>query len=232
LTGSDLDPPPKVSPDEETQRDSGEAPKHPRAREFPRDWARYSFAGFLGEGAMGVVFKARDSQLRRLVAIKLVRGADPSSHKRLLREASAQARIEHPHVCKVYEVGEVNGQPFVAMQLIEGVTLQQMEPLINLQEKLLVMQKVTEALAAAHALGIVHRDLKPSNIMCERRDDGTLQPYVMDFGLARDPGDARLTQTNAILGTPAFMPPEQARGDLAAVDARSDVYALGASAIR
>jgi serine/threonine-protein kinase len=203
----------------------------PRSREgeFPKNWERYTFESFLGEGAMGAVFKARDSKLGRLVALKLVHGTDPTREARLVREASAQARIEHPHVCKVFEVGEVDGRPFIAMQLIEGKTLVGWNDELNLQQKLRVMQQAAEALTAAHALGIVHRDLKPSNIMCEQRDDGSLHPYVMDFGLARDPRDATLTGTNIVIGTPAFMPPEQARGDHNNLDARGDVYALGAT---
>ncbi len=201
----------------------------PRAAQFPADWPRYTFVDLLGEGGMGMVFKARDTQLQRLVAIKFVHGADPGWTRRLEREAMAQARIDHPNVCKVYEVGTVAGRAFVVMQLIDGQTLTQLLTELTLNDKLRVLQKVSEAVAAAHALGIVHRDLKPSNIMCERREDGALLPFVTDFGLARDPRDATLTQSHAVLGTPAFMPPEQARGDLAAIDGRSDVYALGAT---
>jgi serine/threonine-protein kinase len=203
----------------------------PREDQFPKNWARYSFEGFLGEGAMGAVFKARDRVLGRLVAVKLVHGhqSDPVGEERFQREASAQARIDHPHVCKVYEVGEIEGRPFIAMQLIEGKTLAGWNEELNLQEKLRVLQQVSEALTAAHAIGIVHRDLKPTNIMCERRSDGSLHPYVMDFGLARDPRDATLTGTDAVIGTPTFMSPEQARGDHGLLDARSDVYALGAT---
>jgi serine/threonine-protein kinase len=220
----------KLAPTDATFTDATMPGKvgHARQADFPRDWPRYAFVDFLGEGAMGTVYKARDLTLQRIVAIKFMRG-DDADRRRFAREAVAQARIDHPHVCKVYEVGEVEARPFVAMQLIEGKTLTEWQPQLTLREKLQVMQKVCDGLAAAHALGIVHRDLKPGNIMCERRSDGSLVPFVMDFGLARDPRDVTLTQSHALMGTPAFMPPEQARGHQAAIDARSDVYALGAT---
>jgi eukaryotic-like serine/threonine-protein kinase len=200
-----------------------------RPAEFPEDWDRYLLEGFLGEGAMGAVFKARDRQLGRSVAVKLVRHADTLHRQRFAREASAQARVEHPHMCKVFEVGEVQGRPFIAMQLIDGKTLTALNADLTLQEKLRVIEQVAEALAAAHALGIVHRDIKPSNIMCEQKADGSLHPYVMDFGLARDLRQATLTQADTVVGTPAFMSPEQARGEHAGLDARADVYSLGAT---
>ena len=204
---------------------------HPAGEEndFPMEWGKYRYVSVLGEGAMGVVYQAFDEELRRNVALKFVRSSDPELLRRQQREASAQARIEHPHVCKVFEVGQVEGRPFIAMQLIDGKTLSQLAATLPLPEKLRLMRQVCDALAAAHAQGIVHRNLKPSNILCERRDDGQLHPYVTDFGLAREARDAHLTTENAVVGTPNFMPPEQARADPSGVDARSDVYSLGAT---
>ena len=195
---------------------------------FPvTEWDRYEFVRVLGHGGMGTVYEARDLRLGRAVALKFIRGGDPKLTMRLLREARAQARIEHEGVCKVYEVGEIRGKPYIAMALIEGRALGDAASGMSLTEKVVVIRDVALALHAAHTLGILHRDVKPSNIMVEVLEDARLRPVVMDFGVARDEGGERdLTVTGALLGTPAYMAPEQARGgrDL---DRRADVYSLG-----
>jgi serine/threonine-protein kinase len=179
---------------------------------------------------MGVAYQARDRQLGRTVALKFLRAATPERVLRLLTEARAQARIDHPGVCKVYEAGEVEGHPYIAMQLVPGRQLKVAAADLSLPEKVLVMKDVALAIHAAHRIGILHRDLKPSNILVERLEDGAWVPVVMDFGLARDmDADRGLTETGDVLGTPSYMSPEQARGQVHTLDRRTDVYSLGAT---
>jgi serine/threonine-protein kinase len=197
-----------------------------------RDLQRYEVLGLLGRGGMGAVYRARDRQLNRIVALKFILGAHPDLIARFLQEARAQARIDHPNVCHVYEVGEVAGRAYIAMQFVDGVELSKAYPKMSLDERVATMRDVALALHEAHKVGIVHRDVKPSNVLVEHRDnDGRWFPVVMDFGLAREASDAiGLTQTGAVMGTPAYMSPEQARGETRAVDRRADVYSLGATA--
>ena len=191
-------------------------------------WDRYQPIRFLGQGGMGMVFLARDLRLHRQVAIKFVRGDDPASVPRFLSEARAQARVSHERVCKVYEVGEIQGQVFIAMAYIDGEPLSVLGSQIAFEQKARILRDVALGVHEAHRQGIVHRDLKPANIMVERTEDGELRPYVMDFGLARTlQGGA--TETGTVLGTPHFMSPEQARGEVTRLDRRSDVYSLGAT---
>src|SRR5262249_39517335 len=144
---------------------------------FPIDgWDRYEFIKFLGEGGMGRVFKAKDPRLNRYVALKFIRGDDPGLLQRFFREAQAQARIDHKNVCKIYEVGEVNGRPFIAMQYIEGRSFKELKDRMSLEQKLRLMKDVCEGLHAAHRLGLIHRDVKPANIMIENDPDGGLHP--------------------------------------------------------
>ena len=133
---------------------------------FPvKNWDRYEFLALLGQGGMGSVYRARDKRLGRVVALKFIRGEDASLAMRFLQESRAQARIEHPGVCKVYEVGEVDGKVFIAMQLVEGKTLDKLCPALSLNEKVLIIRDVAEAIHTAHKLGIIHRDrIPPSRI--------------------------------------------------------------------
>ncbi len=196
----------------------------------PGRWDRYEILDLLGKGGMGSVYRARDRRLDRTIAIKFLLSADPNLTLRLLREARAQARIDHPNICRVYEVGEVSGRAYIALQLIDGEPLSMVAARMSLDEKVAVMRDVAVAVQEAHRLGIVHRDLKPANIMVERTEDGRWLPVVMDFGLAREVTvEAGLTESGTLLGTPAYMSPEQARGDVRSVDRRSDVYSLGAT---
>jgi eukaryotic-like serine/threonine-protein kinase len=196
---------------------------------FPASgWDRYQPIRFLGQGGMGMVFLARDARLHRNVAIKFVRGDDPASVPRFITEARAQARVSHERVCKVYEVGEIQGQVFIAMQYIDGEPLSVLGSQIAFEQKARILRDVALGVHEAHRQGIVHRDLKPANIMVERTEDGELRPHVMDFGLARTlQGGA--TETGTVLGTPHYMSPEQARGEVTRLDRRSDVYSLGAT---
>jgi len=191
-------------------------------------WKRYQCLRLLGQGGMGRVFLAHDHQLRRDVALKFVRDDDPDHMHRFVSEARSQARVSHERVCQVFEVGEVQGRTYIAMQYIDGSPLNQLAKALTLEQKVLVMREVAEGVHAAHRAGLIHRDIKPSNIMVERSDSGLLKPYVMDFGLARDWKEG-MTATGSIMGTPHYMAPEQARGEVSRLDRRADVYSLGAT---
>src|SRR6267142_34907 len=189
---------------------------------------RYEVQALIGAGGMGKVYKAFDRQLMRAVALKFLRGGDAAVERKFLREAQAQARVDHAHVCRVYEVGRLSDRPYIAMQYVSGKTLRDAVAELSSAEKLALMRDVAEAVHAAHQTGLVHRDIKPQNILVEQNPDGP-RPFVTDFGLARDvrsPGD---TAEGAVLGTPQYMAPVQANGDLRALDARTDVYGLGAT---
>jgi serine/threonine-protein kinase len=191
-------------------------------------WTRYENVEFLGAGGMGRVFKARDPRLNRVVALKFLRDNDPEQVRRLLREAKAQASIDHTNICKVYEVGEAAGQSYIAMQYIEGRSLREMKGEISIDAKIEIMRKVAEAMHEAHRLGVIHRDIKLANIMLESGDGGALRPYIMDFGLAQVADAAGDSRVGLVEGTPAYMSPEQAQGQTGRLDRRTDVYSIGA----
>lgn len=191
--------------------------------------AQYEVLGLLGQGGMGMVYRARDRKLAREVALKFISVSDESLRKRFLTEARSQARLNHENICKVFEVGELDGHPYIAMELVGGQPLSHLHRSLNREQKLTLMRDIAQAVHAAHSAGIIHRDLKPSNVMVASRDDGGLRPVVMDFGLARDQSsDEHLTMTGMVMGTPAYMSPEQAQGEVNRIDRRSDVYSLGA----
>ncbi|HJV48610.1 MAG TPA: protein kinase [Geothrix sp.] len=192
-------------------------------------WGRFEYLELLGEGGMGRIFKAVDPRLRRDVALKLLRRDDPDLIQRFLQEAQLQARVDHPNVCRVYEVGEWRGQPYIAMQFLRGETLQKAAPALPLEALLRHMVEVCEGVHAAHRVGLIHRDLKPANLMIDRLEDGSTRACVLDFGLARGAEGPGLTETGRVMGTVSYMSPEQARGQTALMDRRSDVYSLGAT---
>ena len=177
---------------------------------------------------MGRVFLAYDPRLRRQVALKFVRDDHPELTLRFLSEARAQAKVNHERVCKVYEVGQVGQKVFIAMQYVEGRPLSALVQELTVEQKALVLREAALGMHEAHRVGLIHRDLKPSNIMVERAEDGVPRPYVMDFGLARDWKEG-VTLTGTVMGTPHYMAPEQARGEVARLDRRADVYSLGAT---
>lgn len=181
----------------------------------------------IGRGASGEVFKVWDPRLERHVALKVLRRDDPRTAARMLAEARAQARVEHPNVCRVYEVGERDGRPCLVLQYVDGVPLDRAAADLGLEERVALVATIAEAVAAAHAVGLIHRDLKPGNLLVERDADGRPVPYVLDFGLAQEIEAPDATLAGQVLGTPGYLAPEQARGDLAAIDRRSDVFALG-----
>ncbi|WP_257308837.1 serine/threonine-protein kinase [Geothrix fuzhouensis] len=223
---------PRVEPQlsrAETLACAGGSPDAKPEPEFPiKDWDRYEFLRFLGQGGMGMVFLARDRKLGREVAIKFVRIERDAHLQRFMVEARAQARVDHEHVCKVFEVGEVDGKVFITMQYIPGTPLDAVPAGLSLEQKVIVLRDAALGVHEAHRVGIIHRDLKPSNIMVERAEDGSLRTFVMDFGLAKE-WNQDVTETGSVLGTPAYMSPEQARGDLSRVDRRADIYGLGAT---
>lgn len=192
---------------------------------FLRDWPRYSVERFLGSGGMGSVYLAFDPQLDRHVALKFLHFNDPTLVVRFQREARAQARVENPNICQIYEVGEVEGRPYIAMQYVDGRSLSELRGRLSTETAARLVRDVARAVHSAHKTGLIHRDLKPANILVSRDDNGDLHPYVVDFGLAQDQDEAGLTRTGLISGTPAYVSPEQARG--APLDRRSDVYSLG-----
>jgi serine/threonine-protein kinase len=207
------------------------------------DLPDYEILGELGHGGMGVVYKARQRSLKRLVALKVIlpgQHLDPDNKIRFRREAEAAACLQHPNIVQVFEVGEHAGCPYLALELVEGPSLKEQlndKPLAPAQAAHLV-EALARAMQYAHEHGIVHRDLKPANILlagCGLKLGGKPQvaesiPKITDFGLAKqlDSGEG-LTRSGAVVGTPSYMSPEQASGALEGVGPASDVYSLGAT---
>src|SRR5438270_3575983 len=195
---------------------------------LPRALGSYQLVEEIGRGAMGVVYKAWDCELKRFVALKMIlRGplASALDLGRFRAEARAAAGLTHPNIVPVYQVGEHDGQAFFCMKYVAGRTLAARTALGPLPQRQAAtyLAAIARAVEDAHAHGILHRDLKPSNILLDEDD----HPLVTDFGLAkRVEGGASLTGTGAIVGTPSYMAPEQTEGKPAS--AASDVYALGA----
>jgi len=188
---------------------------------------QYETAVPVASGGTATVLKAWDPRLERWVALKYLKHDDPVQVERLLREAKAQSRLRHPNICEIYEVAEdERGRPYISMQYIDGPPLDVALKGLDTRQRVEIVQQVAEAIHHAHTSGVIHRDLKPGNILVEKQDDGGLKPYVVDFGLAHVHAAPGLTVTGEVMGTPAYMSPEQAGGQT--VDARSDVYSLGA----
>jgi serine/threonine protein kinase len=193
----------------------------------PTRLGRYELGEKLGEGAMGLVFKARDTVLDRVVALKTLpfEGASDEIQERFRREAEAIGRMDHPHVVKVFDLGETAGRLFMAMELLDGEDLRRLIEVaadIPISERLRIFAEVSEGFSYAHSRGVVHRDIKPANIMVTKLG----ATKILDFGLARMETHQTLTRKGVILGTPDYMSPEQATGKPA--DPRSDVFSCGA----
>jgi serine/threonine-protein kinase len=206
------------------------------AGDFPRETVRlparfgdYELTEELGRGGMGVVYRAWQASLAREVALKMIlRGqfASQADRERFEAEARAAAKLDHPGIVPVYEVGEIDSRPYFSMKFVRGETLAQRlaEGPLSSREAARVLAAVARAIHFAHMRGVLHRDLKPSNILLDEHGE----PHVTDFGLAKQISDAvTVTKTGAVLGTPAYMAPEQAAGLRGQLGPRSDVYSLG-----
>lgn len=196
-----------------------------RACRDPRNvLGKYVILEELGRGGMGIVYKAWDGDLRRAVALKVLSGPwDAEALGRFRREAQSAAVLRHPNIITVYEIGPSDENPYIALEFIDGYTLHGRKLPARPAAELLIV--ISRAVHAAHRKGIIHRDLKPANIMI----DAEGRPRVMDFGLAKPAGSSsQITLSGTVVGTPAYMSPEQAQGRHREVEPRSDVYSLGA----
>jgi serine/threonine protein kinase len=189
--------------------------------------SHYKVLEKLGEGGMGIVYKAEDTRLKRPAALKFLPrelNRDPEAKQRFILEAQAASALDHQNICTIYEINETEeGQLFIAMAFYEGETLKSKidRGLLPLSEALDIIVQVAKGLHAAHEKGIVHRDIKPANIIIT--NDGVAK--IVDFGLAKFAGQSMITRTGSTAGTVAYMSPEQARGE--PVDHRTDIWSLG-----
>ncbi len=195
----------------------------------PRRVGPYELLAELARGGQGVVYKARHTTLGRIVALKTLRTDTPTSPEQALRfgrEMRAAASLNHPHIVPIFEVGQDQNQPYFAMAYVPGGTLAEHLPRFRAtqEQAVALLLPVVRAVAHAHAQGVLHRDLKPANVLLDAED----RPLVSDFGLARFlDNDEELTQTGTIMGTPAYMAPEQAQGQTSEIGPATDVWALG-----
>jgi WD40 repeat protein/predicted Ser/Thr protein kinase len=193
---------------------------------FPRPFGAYELTAEIARGGMGVVYKARQVALNRSVALKVIvagQSSSPDFVRRFRTEAEAAAALDHPNIVPIYEIGEFDGQPFFSMKLLEGRTLREgaSEP----RQAARLMASLARAVHYAHQRGVIHRDLKPNNVLLDSKNE----PYLTDFGLAKlVEKDSAITRTHAIMGTPSYMAPEQARGETKYLTTAADIYGLGA----
>src|SRR6266852_225000 len=189
-----------------------------------RTISHYQIVEKLGEGGMGVVYKAEDLQLKRIVALKFLPQhlvSTDEERARFQQEAQAAATLNHPNICTIHAIGEHEGSQFIDMEYVDGATLRQKLPLSNVSEEVGFAIQIGEALQEPHSKGILHRDIKADNVMVNSKH----QIKVMDFGLAKLKGSLKLTRTSSTVGTIAYMAPEQIQGG--EVDARSDLFSFG-----
>ena len=196
-----------------------------------RIFGDYELLAEIARGGMGVVYRARQRSLDRTVALKMILAgklANPEDLQRFRTEAEAAARLSHPNIVAIHDVGAIDGQHFFSMEFIEGISLAQRltrGPVAS-RDAARYVRQIARAVEYAHRHGILHRDLKPSNIMLDADDE----PHITDFGLAKrlDNQDSGQTRTGAILGTPSYMAPEQAQGKIRELGPACDIYSLGA----
>ena len=199
-------------------------------KQLPTTFGDFELIEEIGRGGMGVVYRARQQSLGREVALKLIlldHLASETDRARFYAEARAAAKLEHPHIVPVYDLGDVQGRPYISMKLIEGSTLssQLQNGHMDGKSAAKLLIPLCQAVQYAHENSVLHRDVKPSNIMINHEG----QAFLTDFGLAKDLRETpTLTRTGAVVGTPAYMPPEQASGQKPTLDPTSDVYSLGA----
>ncbi len=206
--------------------DAGMPPEVRDAASLPANRVgRYVRCTRLGSGGMGEVWKALDVPLHRWVSLKFLKGDDPDELRRFEREARTAANLNHPGIAAIHEVGVHQGRPFLAMQYVEGVPLSEVRGDYRLRARL--VRDAARALHHAHRAGVIHRDVKPANLMAEQGAEGRV--VVVDFGLARQAAAASSMSADAILGTPAYMAPEQAGGHAELMGPSVDIYALGAT---
>jgi WD40 repeat protein len=193
-------------------------------------FGRYEILGEIARGGMGIIYEAKDPQLNRVVALKVMIAGEAASQDMIRRfhvEVTSAARLRHPNIVAIHEVGIEEGQHYFTMDFVDGKPLSELmgERKLGLRQSLEILEKVARAVHYAHTQGIIHRDLKPGNVLIDSHGE----PQVTDFGLAKDiETDFTLTQSGAAMGTPAYMSPEQASGASKRVDGRSDVFSLGA----
>ncbi len=188
---------------------------------------KYEILSLLGEGGLSYVYKAYDTVLQRYVALKILKVADPILIKRFFKEAKIQSSLENENICKIYDFGEEENIYFIAMQYIDGQSFHKVIENLKMEEKIIIIIKICNALIEAHKKGLIHRDIKPSNIMIEFKEDGEVKPYLIDFGLAKEVEKRDGSFTGMVIGTIGWMAPEQIKGKPEEIDRRADIYALG-----
>lgn len=209
------------------------------SEELPRSFGRYVLQQQIGQGGMGVVYRAEQLDLKRSVAIKMVRNARLATRKEIRRfylEAQSAAQLQHPHIVPVFEAGKIDNQHFFSMGYIDGTDISKArkEDLISLPQAIVIMKQLASAVSYAHRIGVIHRDLKPSNILLSINPDANKPvekwvSHISDFGLAKRAQEHQdLTLDGEIMGTPAYMAPEQASGEHSKIGKTTDIYALGA----
>jgi len=215
------------SADDDTRDDRPSRPSLRHLQTMPDFGPRYRVIGPIGKGGMGEVFRAYDTELKVEVALKIVRSIDADADAllaRFRREIALARKVTSPYVLRVYDLAEYEGLRFLSMEFVDGedlAALMRRDKQLPLDRALKIVRQVCAGLEAAHAQGVVHRDLKPQNVLVAK--DGNVR--VADFGLARSIGESGMTASGAVLGSPAYMSPEQVKGD--ATDERSDIYSLG-----
>ena len=223
--------PPSATIGAEQAGDDKDAPGEPAGNSALEMFGRYQLSKLLGEGNMGSVYLAEDTILKRQVAIEIPKfeaELDPVLQERFYREANSATLLSHINICPVFDVGEMDGQQYITMAYIKGRPLSDFVDSDNpapADQAVVLVCRLAHALDQAHSEGVIHRDLKPSNIIVDEQRE----PILMDFGIARqlNSDDIRLTSTGAILGSPAYLSPEQAEGQQDLTGVTSDIYSLG-----